>query len=109
MPVSKKRKPKNNKRTTPPQKAVTTTSGSAAAAGKKDDSKKKKLSKQQIAIYVISAVMILSLAVGYLVGNSRSGGRGAPAPTTAPTVATSGETPVPTQAAPPTAESSEGK
>jgi hypothetical protein len=108
VPVSKKRKPKQNKRTTPPKKtaATPTSGGSAAAAGKADGSKKKKLTKQQIAIYVISVVMILSLAIGYLVGNSR--GRSGVIPDSTPTVAAAGQTPEATQAAP-TAESSEGK
>jgi hypothetical protein len=42
---------------------------------------KKKLTKQQIAIYVISALVVISMAVGLLLsgGSSRP-----PAPTTAP-------------------------
>jgi len=44
-------------------------------------SKKKKLNKQQIAIYIISALVVISMAVGLLLsGNSRR----TPVPTAAP-------------------------
>ena len=61
--------------------------------------KKKKLTKQQIAIYVISALVVISMAVSLLVsGNSRR----AAVPTTAPIDIA---TPAPAEAtAEPTAE-----
>ena len=54
MPVSKKRKKKGQKPQGPPVK-----SGVVA---------KPKLSKQRILLYIISAVMIISLAASFLVG-----------------------------------------
>lgn len=57
MPVSKKRIKKSQKRkpaAPPPSKAEIS-------------SKKKPLNRQQIAIYVISALVVLSMAVGFVV------------------------------------------
>ncbi|GAB4426152.1 MAG: hypothetical protein Fur0044_24190 [Anaerolineae bacterium] len=54
-----------------------TSAGSSTSSG--GAAPKKKLSRQQIIIYVISIVMILSLAISYLVGNGR--GVAAPGPT----------------------------
>lgn len=103
MPVSKKRKPKYNKKSAPPyQKTAIATGVTPAATGKSAGSPKKKLSKQQIIIYVISAVVILSMAISYLVGNSGSSGRGAPAPTSASTVTTPDQGSSADQAAPST-------
>jgi hypothetical protein len=48
------------------------------------------LSTQQIIIYVISALVVLSMAIGYLVGNSR---RASSVPT--PTMTTVASTPAP--------------
>jgi hypothetical protein len=59
VPVSKKRKKKTYSGPPPPK-------GKKAAAPKK-----KKLSRQQIIIYVISGLMILSLAIGFLASGSR--------------------------------------
>ena len=71
MPESKHRKKKKQRKTGPPPPK------SMANAGPK----KKKLSKQQITIYVISALVVISMAVGLLAsGNSRR----TPVPTTAP-------------------------
>jgi len=69
VPVSKHRKKKKQRKTgPPPPKSVI-------------NAPKKKLSKQQIAIYIISALVVISMAVGLLLsGNSRR----APVPTTAP-------------------------
>jgi cytoskeletal protein RodZ len=62
VPVSKKRKKKGQKSYgPPPPKSVI--------------NKKKGLTRQQILIYIISGVMILSLAAGFIV---RSSGRTAP-------------------------------
>lgn len=69
MPESKKRVKKRVKSYTPP----------AAVKGEPVAKKKKPLNKQQIAIYVISILVILSMAVGFLVGNGR--GRSAVTPT----------------------------
>lgn len=69
MPVSKKRKKK-------------TYSGPPLPKGKKATApKKKKITRQQIIIYVISGLMILSLAIGFLASGS---GRSQPPPTVAP-------------------------
>ena len=59
MPVSKKRK-KKQRSTPPPPKS-----------SKPIAPKKKKISRQQIIIYVISGLMILSLAIGFLASGSR--------------------------------------
>jgi hypothetical protein len=77
VPVSKKRKSK--KRSAPAGKSTPTSSSPAAKSGVLP---KKKLSRQQIIIYVISIVMILSLAVSYLVGNSGPAVAPTPAPAT---------------------------
>ena len=69
MPVSKKRKKKQRSSPPPPK-------SSRAAAPKK-----RKITKQQIIIYVISGLMILSLAIGFLA--SGSGGTQVP-PTPVP-------------------------
>ncbi|HET8669867.1 MAG TPA: hypothetical protein VFM05_04365 [Candidatus Saccharimonadales bacterium] len=66
MPVSKRRKPK--RRSSPVGKSSPASSSSLAP--KSGLLPKKKLSRQQIIIYVISIVMILSLAISYLIGNS---------------------------------------
>ena len=60
MPVSKHRKKKKQKKSgPPPPKSLATP-------------KKKKLTTQQILIYVISALVILSMAIGFLAsGGSR--------------------------------------
>ena len=59
MPVSKKRKKKQRYSPPPPNS--------------KTAPKKKKITRQQIIIYVISGLMILSLAIGYLAsGSSRT-------------------------------------
>jgi hypothetical protein len=58
VPVSKKRKKK-------------TYSGPPPPKGKKAAPKKKKLSRQQIIIYIISGLMILSLAIGFVAGRGR--------------------------------------
>ncbi len=57
MPVSKKRIKKSQKRkpvTPPPSKAEIS-------------NKKKPLSRQQITIYVISALVVLSMAIGFII------------------------------------------
>lgn len=72
MPLSKKRKPKRKSSPYPIRKAAATTPQSQGRVLKKRN-------WQRIAIYVISAVMILSLALGYLLGNS-------PPPVPTPTV-----------------------
>lgn len=77
VPVSKKRKSK--KRSAPAGKSALTSSSLAPKSGILP---KKKLSRQQIIIYVISIVMILSLAVSYLVGNSGPPVAPTPAPAT---------------------------
>ena len=69
MPVSKKRK----KKPVPPP-----TKKAAPPASK--------LSRQKILIYIISIVMILSLALGYILGNSGP----APVPTVTPLPVNSG-------------------
>ena len=58
MPVSKKRKKKTYSGPPPPK-------GKAAAP------KKKRITKQQIIIYIISGLMILSLAIGFLASGSQ--------------------------------------
>ena len=58
MPVSKHRKKKKQKKSGPPPPK------SLAAP------KKKKLTTQQILIYVISALVILSMAIGFLASGS---------------------------------------
>lgn len=58
MPVSKKRKKKGTKPVSPPPSKV-------EGAGKK-----RKLSRQQILIYIFSALIILSLAVSFIIGSS---------------------------------------
>ena len=60
MPVSKKRKKKQRISPPPPK------SSKVAAP------KKKKITRQQIIIYVISGLMILSLAIGFLASGSGS-------------------------------------
>ena len=71
MPVSKHRKKKKQRKTGPPPPKSMVEAGS----------KKKKLNKQQIAIYIISALVVISMAVGLLLsGNSRR----TPVPTAAP-------------------------
>ena len=71
MPVSKHRKKKKQKKMGPPPPK------SVANAGPK----KKKLTKQQITIYIISALVVISMAVSLLV---RGGSRRTPVPTAAP-------------------------
>jgi hypothetical protein len=64
--------------------------------------KKKKLTRQQILIYVISGLMILSLAIGFVVGSGR---RSRSVPTAVPQSTILLETPAPTgQATPATVE-----
>lgn len=71
MPESKHRKKKNQRKTGPPPPKSVVNAGP----------KKKKLTKQQITIYVISALVVISMAVGLLLsGESRR----ASVPTTAP-------------------------
>ncbi len=77
MPLSKKRKPKRRS-TSRPQPIPSTVA--PAAAGKLGG--KKKISRQQIVIYLISIIMILSLAIGYLVNGPTT----PPAPTATPVV-----------------------
>lgn len=72
MPVSKKRKPKGKSSPYPTRKAAATPQSQGTTS--------KKRNWQRIAIYVISLVMILSLALGYLLGNS-------PPPVPTPTLA----------------------
>ena len=81
MPVSKKRKKKQSSGPPPSKTKVATP-------------KKKKLSKQQIIIYVISGLMILSLAIGLVAtGSSR---RASAQPTPIPQVSSPVlETPIP--------------
>ncbi len=68
MPVSKKRKKKQSSAPPPVKnKAVATP-------------KKKKLSRQQIIIYVISGLMILSLAIGLIATGSTRSARSQPTP-----------------------------
>ena len=55
MPVSKKRKKKRTKPTGPPPP-------------KHAKPAKKKLTRQQILIYIFSALIIMSLAIGFIVG-----------------------------------------
>jgi hypothetical protein len=81
VPVSKKRKPK--RRISAPVRTSPANSSPTLAGGA---SPKKKLSRQQIIIYVVSIVMILSLAISYIVGNGRSSGV---VPVSTPTVSTS--------------------
>ncbi|MEW5961638.1 MAG: hypothetical protein AB1801_28305 [Chloroflexota bacterium] len=85
MPVSKKRKKKSFSPPPPPK------SGAVAVP------KKKKLTTQQILIYVISGLMILSLAIGFLVGNTR---RSQAVPTAAPQSTILLETPAPAESTP---------
>ena len=73
MPVSKKRKPKRKSSPYPIRKVAATSPQSQGVAPKKRN-------WQRIAIYVISVVMILSLALSYLLGNS-------PPPVPTPTLA----------------------
>ena len=80
MPVSKKRKKKRSSPVAgppPPRVEVTT--------------RKKKLSKQQIAIYIFSALVILSLMLSYIISNNTpavppdvSTGQGVTAPAVTP-------------------------
>ncbi len=72
MPVSKKRKPK--RRYTPPARSSAPGAVSGANGGKSGLAPKKKLSTQQIIVYVISALVVLSMAIGYLVGNNNRPG-----------------------------------
>ncbi len=66
MPVSKKRK-KRKRSSLPPAKAAV--------------APKKKITKQQILIYIISGVMILSLAIGFIAsGRSRVSRQPTPVP-----------------------------
>ena len=58
VPVSKKRKKKTYNGPPPPK-------------GKSAAPKKRKITKQQIIIYVISGLMILSLAIGFLASGTR--------------------------------------
>ena len=70
MPVSKHRKKKKQKKSGPPlPKSLTATP-------------KKKLSTQQILIYIISALVIVSMAIGFLAGGSsrRAGVQPTPSP-----------------------------
>ena len=70
MPVSKKRKPK--KRTGGSRINQSSQNNNPnTLASKSGVVPKKKLSRQKIAIYVISILMILSLAIGFLAGNSQ--------------------------------------
>ncbi len=80
MPISKKRKPK--RRNTAPIRS----SAISASGAKSGLASKKKLSTQQIIIYVLSALVILSMAIGFLVSNS--GPSIVPTPTSAPIVST---------------------
>lgn len=73
MPVSKKRKPKRKSSPYPTRKTAAIPQSQGGTAPKKRN-------WQRIAIYVISLVMILSLALGYLLGNS-------PPPVPTPTLA----------------------
>lgn len=98
MPVSKKRKPK--RRNTSPIRSSAAGAATGASGGKSGLASKKKLSTQQIIVYVISALVVLSMAIGYLVGNS------GPAVTPTPTLAPAVDTPAPdtsgTEEVPPT-------
>ena len=58
MPVSKKRKKKGTKPSGPPP-------SKAEVSGKK-----RKLSRQQILIYIFSALIIISLAASFIIGSS---------------------------------------
>lgn len=91
MPVSKKRKPK--RRSTSGVNKVSPLITTAPAPAKSGLSallpNTKKLSKQQIIIYVVSILVVLSMAISYLVGNSAP-----PAPVSTSTPAAS--TPAPT-------------
>ena len=71
MPESKHRKKKKQRKTGPPPPKSVVNAGP----------KKKKLTKQQITIYVISALVVISMAVSLLV---RGGSNRRPVPTTAP-------------------------
>lgn len=63
MPVSKHRKKKKQKKSgPPPPKSMATP-------------KKRKLTRQQILIYVISTLVILSMAIGFLASGSSRRGR----------------------------------
>ncbi len=84
MPVSKKRKPK--RRNTSPIRSSAGSAATGANGSKSGLASKKKLSTQQIIIYVISALVVLSMAIGYLVGNN--GPTITPTPTLAPAVDT---------------------
>ncbi|MCG3211133.1 MAG: hypothetical protein FOGNACKC_04770 [Anaerolineae bacterium] len=68
MPESKKRKKKRTKSFGPP------------SSKQELSTKKKGLSRQQITIYVISALVILSMAIGFIV--SGTGRRGTTVPNT---------------------------
>jgi hypothetical protein len=80
VPVSKKRKKKRSAPAAPPPPRAEVVT------------RKKKLSKQQIAIYVFSALVILSLALSFIIGNRNtpavspdaSTGQGVTAPTATP-------------------------
>jgi hypothetical protein len=80
VPVSKKRKPKRPTTSQPKVKSASNSGPSAAGI----TPKKNKLSRQQIIFYIISILVVLSMAIGYLVGNGRSAP--IPTPTAAPTV-----------------------
>ncbi len=96
MPVSKKRKPK--RRSTSGINKVAPLSAATPAPAKSGLSallpnNTKKLSKQQIIIYVVSILVVLSMAISYLVGNSTPA---TPAPTATPAASTPAPTAQPT-------------
>lgn len=99
MPVSKKRKPK---RKSGPLPRRTMPVSSTAPEQSKGLIRKKDVNWQRIAIYVISIVMILSLAIGYLVGNSPP-----PVPTPTLPAVTGTEVPAPAEEDAGTEESTE--
>lgn len=66
MPVSKKRKKKGQKLAGPPQKV--------------GQVPQKKLTKQRLILYIISAVMIISLAASFVVSGSGGGTSSQPVP-----------------------------
>lgn len=93
MPVSKKRvKPKRRSASGVNKVAPLVAPAEAPAKGGLSTllpKNSKKLSKQQIIFYVISILVVLSMAIGYLVGNS--------APSVpAPTATSAASTPAPT-------------
>lgn len=93
MPVSKKRIKPKRRSTSGVNKVVPLAAPPAAPVktglGALLPNTKKKLSKQQIVIYVVSILVVLSMAISYLVGNSTRS-------TPVPAATSAASTPAPT-------------